>query len=55
MMDKIEELKDIGSLEEESITKKKTQSIIKKAKTKTQRKEILIVQKSVEKKCIKAV
>ena len=46
MTDKTGELKDFILLKEENITKKKTRSTIEKAKTKTQRKEILTVQNS---------
>ena len=41
MVDKIEELKDFILVEEKNITKKQTQSIIKKAKIKTQREKFL--------------
>ena len=39
MMKKIEDLKDFVLLEEKSIKKEKTKGAIKKAKSKTQRKE----------------
>lgn len=44
---RIYELNDFILLEEKSIIEKKTQSVLKKAKIKTQTKEILAVQKSV--------
>ena len=47
MIDKKNKLKGFILLEEQSITKKRTESIIKKAKTKTQRKETVAVQKIV--------
>ena len=46
MTDKVGELKDFILLKEENIAKKNTRSTIEKAKTKTQRKEILTVQNS---------
>ena len=55
MIDKTYELKNFILLEEESIKKKKTQSIIKKSKTNIQRKEISTVQKKCYKKRTKAV
>ena len=53
MINKIEKLQNFVLLEEKSITNESTQSVIKKAKTKVQRKEILAKQRSVMKNALK--
>ena len=52
-MNKIEDIKDFIFLEERSITKKNTQILIKKAKIKIQKQEVLAEQKSVLRNAIK--
>ena len=52
-MNKIEDIKDFIFLEERSITKKNTQILIKKAKIKIQKQEVLAEQKSVLRNALK--
>ena len=53
MMKKMNERKDFVLLEEESINKEKRRGVIKKAKTKTQRRKIISSQRSVIKNSLK--
>ena len=52
-MNKIEDIKDFIFLEERSIAKKNTQILIKKAKIKIQKQEVLAEQKSVLRNALK--
>ena len=47
MVEKIEDLENFVLLEEENIKKKKTEGVIKKSKTKTQRNKIITVKKKL--------